>query len=92
MPETRFSVRWPDGEVEHCYSPSTVVRQYLTADTTYALDEFVSLCREALDSASLRVKAKYGSRCGHADAQLSQIERKASTYSASADVTCLSIT
>lgn len=31
MPEMYFHVRWPDGETQRCYSPSTVVEDYLTA-------------------------------------------------------------
>ena len=26
MPEMTFAVRWPDGRVEECYSPSLVVQ------------------------------------------------------------------
>lgn len=92
MPETRFTVRWPDGQVEQCYSPSTVVYDFLAADTTYPLDDFVTRCRIALEKASTRVEAKFGYRCSSAEAQLTAIERKASTFSLPADVTCLSIT
>lgn len=91
MPETRFTVQWPDGQIEQCYSPSTVVRDFLSAETTYPLDEFVSRCRTALEKASTRVEAKFGYRCTSADAQLSAIERKANTFTNPADVTCLSI-
>ncbi|KCV83320.1 hypothetical protein ATO10_01125 [Actibacterium atlanticum] len=92
MPETRFTVRWPDGQIEQCYSPSTVVNDFLAADTTYPLDDFVTRCRIALEKASTRVEAKFGYRCSSAEAQLTAIERKASTFSLPADVTCLSIT
>ncbi|MEP1614526.1 MAG: MSMEG_0570 family nitrogen starvation response protein [Roseobacter sp.] len=91
MPEIRFIVRWPDGQTEQCYSPSTVVRDFLTPETTYPLDDFVTRCRTALEKASTRVEAKFGYRCSNAEAQLSAIERKASTFSRPADVTCLSI-
>ncbi|MGJ8530271.1 MSMEG_0570 family nitrogen starvation response protein [Maritalea sp.] len=91
MPETRFTVRWPDGETEVCYSPSTVVHEFLSAGTTYPLDDFVVRCRIALEKASTRVEAKFGYRCTSADAQLTQIERKASAFTAPADVICLSI-
>ncbi len=91
MPETRFTVRWPNGEIEKCYSPSTVVREFLTAETAYPLDEFVTRCRIALEKASTRVEAKFGYRCTNAEAQLTAIESKARTFSTPADVTCLSI-
>ncbi|GGX72087.1 hypothetical protein GCM10007385_46120 [Tateyamaria omphalii] len=92
MPETLFTVRWPNGEVDTCYSPSTVVRDFLTAGTTYPVADFVDLCSTALDTASLRVAAKFGHRCSNADAQLAQIETKAKGFSSSAGVTCLSMT
>lgn len=91
MPETRFTVRWPDGQIEECYSPSTVVFEFLEADTTYPLEDFLGRCRTALEQASLRVESKFGFRCTSADAQLSAIERKASGFTAPANVTCLSI-
>ncbi|MBO9477917.1 MSMEG_0570 family nitrogen starvation response protein [Shimia sp. R11_0] len=92
MPETRFTIRWPDAQIEECYSPSTVVRDFLTADTTYPLEEFVTRCRIALEKASTRVEAKFGYRCTSAEAQLTAIEHKASAFPATADVTCLKIT
>ncbi|MEM1073305.1 MAG: MSMEG_0570 family nitrogen starvation response protein [Pseudomonadota bacterium] len=91
MPETRFTVRWPDGQSEECYSPSTVIRDFLTAGTTYPLDDFVVRCRIGLEKASTRVEAKFGFRCTSAEAQLTKIERKASAFTEPADVTCLSI-
>ncbi|MBY5934732.1 MSMEG_0570 family nitrogen starvation response protein [Tateyamaria omphalii] len=91
MPETRFTIRWPDGQVDKCYSPSTVVLNFLAADTTYPMADFVIRCRQALEQASARVEAKFGYRCTSAEAQLAEIESKASTFSTSAGVTCLSI-
>ncbi len=91
MPETRFTIRWPDGQTEECYSPSTIVHDFLSAGTTYPLDDFLLRCRNALEQASLRVEAKFGYRCTSADAQLGKIERKARAFNAPADVTCLSI-
>ena len=29
MPEMHFQIRWPDGQVDTCYSPSLVVREHL---------------------------------------------------------------
>ncbi len=84
MPETPFRVRWPDGAVETCYSPSTVIKDYLAAGRAYALSEFVSLCRQALTEASDRVRRKYGGAgCAHAMAQLAAIEAKANRLSGS---------
>ncbi|CUH50799.1 MSMEG_0570 family nitrogen starvation response protein [Shimia marina] len=91
MPETRFTVRWPDGHIEECYSPSSVIKDFLTADTTYPLDDFIMRCRIGLEKASFRVEAKFGFRCSSADAQLTKIESKAGAFDSPAQVTCLSI-
>lgn len=91
MPETHFTVRWPDGQIEDCYSPSTVVREFLDAGATYPLEDFVVRCRIALEKASTRVEAKFGFRCTSAEAQLTAIENKARTFAALAEVTCLKI-
>jgi uncharacterized repeat protein (TIGR04042 family) len=60
MPEMQFVVRWPDDSVMSCYSPSLIVREYLAVDGAYPVPDFVSRCREALNIASDRVRAKYG--------------------------------
>ncbi|MEM6425284.1 MAG: MSMEG_0570 family nitrogen starvation response protein [Cyanobacteria bacterium P01_H01_bin.119] len=80
MPEIRFQIQWPDGEQATCYSPSLVVKDYLTPGESYALDEFVARSRTALEIASDRVKAKYGSPCGLALGQLREIEARAEQY------------
>lgn len=77
MPEVWFDVRWTDGTVLRCYSPSTVVRQHFAAGTPYPLAEFVARSRTALHEASARVQARYGAPCGRAAAQLAEIERRA---------------
>lgn len=80
MPEMRFHIRWPDGIAEACYSPSLVIRDYLTPGQSYPLAEFVALSRTALGIASDRVKAKYGSPCSLAMAQLARIEATARRF------------
>ena len=54
MPEMRFLVRWPDGQRENCYSPSLVVRDFLTEGADYEVAEFLDLARQALTTASER--------------------------------------
>ena len=81
MPETMFRVRWPDGAVETCYSPSTVIKTYFDVGRSYDLGEFVALCRKGLHAASERVRSRYGSGCSHAMAQLAAIEAKAERQS-----------
>ncbi|WP_438346033.1 MSMEG_0570 family nitrogen starvation response protein [Methylorubrum populi] len=77
MPEMRFHVRWPDGRREACYSPSLVVKDYLTPGESYAVDEFVEKTRTALHIASERVREKYGFACSSALDQLARIEAAA---------------
>ena len=45
MPEVLFTLRWPDETEETCYSPSSVIHDYLTANTTYPLADFNALAR-----------------------------------------------
>lgn len=89
MPEVRFTVRWPDGAEEDCYSPSTVIHQHLSAGASYPLPEFLARARTALTEASDRVAAKYGFACSAAMDQLARIEARAATQVPSGEVACL---
>lgn len=80
MPEIHFKIQWPDGTEDTCYSPSLVVKDYFTPESDYSLEDFVTRSRTALQIASDRVKAKYGSPCGMALRQLAQIESAATRY------------
>ncbi len=91
MPEVTFRIRWPDGVEEDCYSPSTVVRDHLTAGRTYAIRDFHARTRNALDLAAKRVEAKYGFRCSSADAQAARIATTVARYNPEDTVTCLSL-
>lgn len=77
MPETLFNVRWPDGRVETCYSPSTIIRDFYEIGRNYTLAEFLAASRQGLQAASDRVRARYGSGCSRAMAQLAAIEHRA---------------
>lgn len=63
MPEMTFEVRWPDGSVQRCYSPSLVVHDYLSNGGRYTVGEFVDRSGRALAEASDRVRAKFGFAC-----------------------------
>jgi len=80
MPETTFRVQWPDGSIERCYSPSLVVRDHLNAGTFYELGDFVQRSRTALETASERVRDRYGFACTSAAAQLARIEHAAARF------------
>ncbi|GAA1011940.1 hypothetical protein Aple_013820 [Acrocarpospora pleiomorpha] len=77
MPEIYFRVRWPDGSVQRCYSPSLVVEEYLSPGQAYPTADFVARCENALRIASDRVAAKYGFACTAAAQQLTEIVEKA---------------
>lgn len=74
MPETFIHTVWADGTRLRCYSPSLVVEEYFTAGTTYPVAEFVERARAALVIGSDRVRVKFGFGCGHAMAQIEEIE------------------
>jgi uncharacterized repeat protein (TIGR04042 family) len=80
LPEMRFRIRWPDGSFESCYSPSLVIKDYFSVGAAYALADFVERSRTALAIASERVRAKYGTPCRRAMAQLARIENAAGAF------------
>lgn len=89
MPETLFTIRWPDGTEEECYSPSTVVAQHFAAGMTYSMDDFLIRARKALNIASQRVEAKFGYACSSAMDQLARIEARAAGFDPATTVDCL---
>lgn len=91
MPEMTFTVRWPDGATQECYSPSLVMHDYLADTTSYPLADFMSRAVTALNQASERVKAKYGMYCTSAVAQIDALQRSSSRYGGG-DVTVLTMT
>ena len=83
MPEMHFRVRWPDGAVETCYSPSLVIKDYFQPGATYKLADFLARSGTALKIASDRVEAKYGFRCSRALGQLARIEAGCARFASS---------
>ncbi len=92
MPEVTFTLQWPDGTVEGCYSPSTIVREYFAAGTQYPVADLLTRSRTAFGLASDRVAARYGYACSSAAAQLAKIEARARRFAPADIVTCLTIT
>ncbi len=80
MPEMTFTVRWPDGSVEECYSPSLVMHDHLEDGATYTVEDFVRRAVTALDEASERVQAKFGFACTSAAATGAQVRRSAALF------------
>ncbi|NLA16967.1 MSMEG_0570 family nitrogen starvation response protein [Burkholderia cepacia] len=87
MPVMHFRVRWPDQSETNCYSPSTVVSEFFTPETQYALDDFVERARRALGIASDRVREKYGFACSAAMDELARIEANAERFAPQDDAT-----
>jgi uncharacterized repeat protein (TIGR04042 family) len=86
MPEMRFRIRWPDGRLQTCYSPSLVVKDYLVEGESYALADFLDRSRVALLIASERVQAKYGRPCPRALGELARLQMLARAYTPDARV------
>jgi uncharacterized repeat protein (TIGR04042 family) len=88
----RFNIRWPDQSTSSCYSPSLVVKEFLTPGESYSIPDFLSRSREALTIASERVKQKYGFYCTGAAESLRSLEETAAEYADNKDavVTVLS--
>lgn len=80
MPEMTFTVRWPDGSVQRCYSPSLVVHDHLQSGATYSVSDFVSRSTTALTQAAERVRAAYGFACTSAAASLADVRAAAAAY------------
>ena len=92
MPETFWTVRWPDGAEERLYSPSTVVAELFEAGKTYPVPDFLTRARIAMERASARVERKYGYACSSAMDQLDRIEaRIAALPDQGAGIACLDI-
>jgi uncharacterized repeat protein (TIGR04042 family) len=87
MPELRFTITWPDGQSETCYSPSTIVRAHFQPAANYPLADFLLRSRAALTAASDRVQAIFGTPCSLALGQLARIEATAARYPADSIVT-----
>ncbi len=94
MPEMHWTLRWPDGSEERCYSPSSVITELFTPGQSYPLPEFLQRARIAMERASNRVERKYGYACSSAMDQLNRIETRVAGFDGQPDahVTCLSIT
>jgi uncharacterized repeat protein (TIGR04042 family) len=86
MPELIFEVRWPDGRLQRCYSPSLVMHDYLSAGSDYTVADFVDRSSRALQEASERVRAKYGFACTSAAATQTEIVSAAVEYPSDATI------
>ena len=89
MPAMHFHLRWPDQRETRCYSPSLAIKDHFTAGSRYPLPEFMREVRSALNTASDRVRVKFGFACSMALDQLAQIETIAAHFYAHTEVEVL---
>jgi uncharacterized repeat protein (TIGR04042 family) len=92
MPEMTFTVRWPDGTVVDCYSPSLVMHDFLAVGDVLPVTTFVARTSLALDLASERVREKYGFECTSAMQQKADILQAAGAYDPSTPVEVVAMT
>jgi uncharacterized repeat protein (TIGR04042 family) len=76
-----FSIEWPNGRTERCYSPSYVVEEHLSEGADYPVPEFLERTARALEIASERVRARYGFACSSALDQLAALRAAADSLS-----------
>ena len=89
MPAMHFHLRWPDARETRCYSPSLVIKERFAPGTRYPLPAFMPQMRDALHTASERVRAKFGYACSMALDQLAQIEAIAAQFDEHGEVEML---
>lgn len=82
MPEMHFTIEWPNGKRERCYSPSYIIEDYFVPGCSYPVPEFLERASAALEGASERVRQRYGFACSSALDQLSELKRSGSELSA----------
>lgn len=85
MPERTFTIEWPDGVQENCYSPSSTIDQFIESGQSYNLAEFLQRTTDGLKNASERVRQRYGYHCSNAQGQLQRIQNKSKTFSDNTD-------
>jgi len=81
MPEMHFTIEWPNGKRERCYSPSYIIEEYLGLGREYPVQEFLARTRSALNLASERVRERYGFACSSALDQLAALEQASAELS-----------
>ena len=91
MPALNFEIEWPNGEIMECYSPSTIVLQYLQDGDSFTIDELIAVSGTALDMASKRVEERFGFECAAAAEQKDKILRNAACCGSGETVRILNI-
>ncbi len=74
MPEVHFTLRWPDGTLQRCVSPSRTIEGAICEGGRYPSDELLRRTRAALEAGSERVRAIRGFACSAAAQQIEDLE------------------
>jgi putative flavoprotein involved in K+ transport len=85
MPSVDFTLRWPDGALQRCYSPSRSIEESLVQGAAYPVDELVRRCRAGLERAGERVREVRGFACTASAEQLAAIEARAREFAGARD-------
>lgn len=80
MPEMTVSVRWPDGSLQDCWSPSLVMHDHLAPGAFYTVADFAHRATTALAEAGERVRQRYGFACTSAAASAELVRRRAAAH------------
>ncbi len=91
MPETYVNIKWPNGESDSVYSPSSVIENYFNKNQDIEIISFVNTCEEALNEASNRVYEKFGFVCTAAISEAQRIKNKSEQIKTKGNVTIVSI-
>ncbi|MGC4932212.1 MSMEG_0570 family nitrogen starvation response protein [Gordonia sp. DT30] len=91
MPEMTFTVKWPDGAVQQCYSPSLVMHDHLEPGGRYTVADFRDRSTTGLDEAAERVRATFGFACTSAATTADAVTEAARRYDDSSTVEILAM-
>ncbi|WP_213880404.1 MSMEG_0570 family nitrogen starvation response protein [Pseudomonas sp. dw_358] len=80
MPAVTLRLRWPDGQQNTAYSPSTAIFDHLEAGQRYAIADFMARAASGLNAASERVKTVKGFYCSSAMDSLAGLRLQARLY------------
>lgn len=89
MPEVNLTLRWPDGEASHFYSPSTVVYEFLQPGDSLRVADLEQRGLMALQQASERVRERYGFACTRTDEEAVKLKQRLALYDRDAMVQVL---
>lgn len=91
MPVTHVNIVWPDSKEDKVYSPSSVIKEHFKPGEVLTVEEFLAKAETSLFEASERVRLKFGYGCTSAQAELSRIQQKCTSFNAQNNIKITSI-